>query len=122
MNIFTSSFSRARGLDPDRYFVVSISRFPPRRFKGFCSYDLAPSVKLLNDYKAGLSWFHYCGRYRREVLDRVDVHRVFEFLASMSRGRDIVLCCYEPAFENCHRRLVAGYVKEVWGYSIEEII
>ncbi len=122
MQVFTSSFSRARGLDSSRYFVVSISRFPPRRFQGYRCFDLAPSVFLLRDFKAGLSPFHYAQRFRREVLDRVDVHRVFEFLASMACGRDIVLCCFEPAFEFCHRRLVAGYVQEVWGYSIEELI
>lgn len=122
MNIYTSCFRSAKNLDSSKFFVVSISRFPPKWFQGYRCYDLAPSVFLLRDFKAGLSPFHYAQRFRREVLDRVDVHKVFEFLASMSCGRDIVLCCFEPAFEFCHRRLVASYVKEVWGYSIDELI
>lgn len=121
MQVYTSCFKFAKGLDDSKYFVVSISRFPPRGFRGYKCFEFAPSVRLLKDYKEGLRNDHYAYRYRRDVLEKVDVHRVFEGLARLSRGRDIVLCCFEPAFEFCHRRLLAHYVKEVWGYSIEEM-
>lgn len=121
MQVFTSCFSSARRLDPDRYFVVSIARFPPKWFQGFRCYVLAPSADLLNRYHNGLSQYHYGVRYRRDVLGHIDVHKVFEDLARLACGRDIVLCCFEPAFEFCHRRLLARYVQEVWGYSIEEL-
>lgn len=121
MDVFTSCFKFAKGLDSSKFFVVSISRFPPRGFQGYCCYDLAPSADLLKRFKGGLSQYHYAVRYRRDVLDRVDVHRVFEGLARLACGRDIVLCCFEPAFDFCHRRLLARYVEERWGYSIEEL-
>ncbi len=121
MQVFTSCFKFAKGLNPERYFVVSISRFPPRGFKGCNCFEFAPSVRLLKEYKEGLRNDHYAYRYRRDVLEKIDVHRVFEWLARQACGRDIVLCCFEPAFEFCHRRLLAHYVKEVWGYSIEEL-
>lgn len=121
MDVFTSCFKFAKSLDSSRFFVVSISRFPPRWFQGYCCYDLAPSADLLKRFKGGLSKYHYGVRYRRDVLDRVDVHRVFEGLARLACGRDIVLCCFEPAFDFCHRRLLANYVQERWGYSIEEL-
>ena len=117
MQVFTSCFKFAKGLDESKYFVVSISRFPPRGFKGYKCFEFAPSVRLLKEYKEGLRNDHYAYRYRRDVL----VHRVFEGLARLACGRDIVLCCFEPAFEFCHRRLMALYDKEVWGYSIEEL-
>ena len=121
MDIFTSCFKFAKDLDSSRFFVVSISRFPPRGFQGHCCYDLAPSADLLKRYKGGLSQDLYSVEYRRDVLDRVDVHRVFEGLAHLACGRDIVLCCFEPAFDFCHRRLLADYVQAVWGYSIREL-
>lgn len=121
MQVFTSSFKFAKGLDPDRYFVVSIARFPPKWFAGFRCYEFAPSVRLLKEYKEGLRRDHYSYRYERDVLEKIDVHRVFEDLARFACGRDIVLCCFEPAFEFCHRRILAHYVKRVWGYSIEEL-
>lgn len=121
MEVFTSCFRFAKGLDPERYFVVSISRFPPRGFKGYKCFEFAPSAELLKRFKGGLSQYHYGVRYRRDVLEVIDVHKVFEGLAVKACGRDIVLCCFEPAFDFCHRRLLAQYVKEVWGYSIEEL-
>ena len=121
ISVFTSCFKYARGLDSGRYFVVSISRFPPKWFNGCRCYELAPSAGLLKSFKAGLSQSQYEVRYRRDVLNSVDVHKVFEGLAKMAGGRDIVLCCFEPAFDFCHRRLLARYVQEVWGYSIEEL-
>lgn len=121
MQVYTSCFRFAKGLDDSKFFVVSISRFPPRGFKGYKCYEFAPSAELLKRFKGGLSQYHYGIRYRRDVLERIDVHKVFEGLARMACGRDIVLCCFEPAFDFCHRRLLARYVKEVWGYSIEEL-
>ena len=122
MDIFTSSFSVSRGLDPSKYLVVSISRFPPKWFRGVMCFEFAPSSQLLFDYKDGMPECLYSYRYRSEVLERGDVHKVFEHLAVLSQGRDIVLCCFESAEKFCHRHLLAGYVKEVWGYSINELV
>lgn len=122
MNIFTSSFSLSRGLDSSRYLVVSISRFPPKWYHGVRCFEFAPSMSLLSDYHHGLSKDAYVRRYRSEVLDSVNVHGVFERLAALSHGRDIVLCCFEPAGRFCHRHLLADYVKGVWGYSIDELV
>lgn len=121
MQVFTSCFKFAKSLDESKFFVVSISRFPPRGFKGYRCFEFAPSVRLLKEYKEGLRNDHYAYRYERDVLKKIDVHRVFEGLARMACGRDIVLCCFEPALQFCHRRVLAHYVERVWGYSIEEL-
>ena len=121
MQVYTSCFKFAKGLDDSQFFVVSISRFPPRGFKGYKCYDFAPSAALLKSFRNGLSKSDYSVKYRRDVLEAIDVHKVFEGLAVKACGRDIVLCCFEPAFNFCHRRLLASYVQEVWGYSIEEL-
>lgn len=121
MNVFTSCFKFAKGLDSSRFFVVSISRFPPRWFRGCRCYEFAPSASLLKRFKGGLSQCQYDVEYRRDVLESVDVHRVFEGLARLACGRDIVLCCFEPAGDFCHRRLLARYVQERWGYPIKEL-
>lgn len=121
MQVFTSCFKFAKSLDESKFFVVSISRFPPRGFQGYKCFEFAPSVRLLKEYKEGLRNDHYAYRYERDVLKKIDVHRVFEGLARMACGRDIVLCCFEPALQFCHRRVLAHYVERVWGYSIEEL-
>jgi uncharacterized protein YeaO (DUF488 family) len=122
INIYTSCFKSAKRLDSSKYFVVSISRFPPQGFPGYKCFEFAPSADLLKRFKGGLSKYHYAIRYRKDVLEKINVHQVFEGLAKLACGRDIVLCCFEPAFDFCHRRLLAMYVKELFGYSIEELI
>lgn len=122
INIYISCYKSAKRLDASRYFVVSISRFPPKWFSGYKCFEFAPSAALLKRFKNGLSKYHYAVRYRKDVLEKMDVHKVFEGLARLACGRDIVLCSFEPAFDFCHRRLLAQYVKELYGYSIEELI
>lgn len=121
MNIFTSSFSVARGLDSSRYCVVSIARFVPRGFKGVRCLAFAPSKELLSDYKEGLSESSYKSRYLKELGCASHVHEVFESLVPFCKGRDLVLCCYESADKFCHRHLLADFVKSRWGYVIEEL-
>lgn len=121
MNIFTSSFSVARGLDPSRYCVVSIARFVPRGFKGVNCLAFAPSKELLLQYKAGLPVSSYSSRYLKELGSASHVHEVFESLRYFCKGRDMVLCCYESAGKFCHRRLLADYVQIHWGYVIKEL-
>lgn len=121
MNIFTSYFKRAQSLDPEQYLVVSISRFPPRSFRGVRCYEFAPSANLLMHYKRGISWDNYCRRFKEEVLGHVNVREVFSSLAKITKGRDIVLCCFESDPLHCHRRLICDYVLEHYGYRIVEI-
>ena len=121
MQVFTSCFKFAKSLDESKYFVVSISRYSPRGFKGYKCKEFAPPAYLLRWFKNGLSRYHYSVRYRHVVLESINVHKVFENLAVQAGGRDIVLCCFEPTYEFCHRRLLAQYVQEVWGYSIKEL-
>ena len=120
MNIYTSSFSIARKLDESKFFVVSIARFSPRWHTGYTCFEFAPSATLLKQYKEDLRNDHYTNRYIKQVLEPINVYAVFQHLAKMAGTRDIVLCCYEPPFEFCHRRILARYVKEHFGYQIEE--
>lgn len=121
MEIFTSCFSFAKSLDASKFFVVSISRFPPRWFKGYKCKEFAPSASLLRRYRQGLSKEAYTSEFMSSVMESQDVHKVFEGLAVLACRRDIVLCCFEGEDEFCHRQLVASYVKSRWGYSIKEL-
>lgn len=121
MNVFTSCFSRAAALDKSRYLVVSISRFPPRGWRGLRLDCLAPSALLLKAYHHGLSWDAYVQRYQHEVLSRVDVRAALRLVAMSSMGRDIVLCCFEGSPVHCHRSLVAKHILDNYGYRVLDI-
>ena len=121
VNVFTSNFRKAAALDSSKYLIVSISRFNPRGFHGVWLKELAPSSKLLSDYKKGLSWSDYVQRYQSECCARDYIKDVLSSLTFITKGRDIVLCCYESADKNCHRFIVADYIKRIYGYDVREL-
>jgi len=68
--------------------------------------ELAPSKKLLKDYKDKLvSWDEYVEIYKQLLIER-DVLKNISF----EELDNIVLLCSEPTAEQCHRRLMAEYL------------
>ena len=68
--------------------------------------ELAPSKKLLKDYKDKLvSWDEYVEIYKQLLIER-DVLKDISF----EELDNIVLLCSEPTAEQCHRRLMAEYL------------
>lgn len=120
MNIYTSNFASAKRFDPARYCLVSISRFSPQGWDGLAAPAFAPSASLLQSYKQGeCSEAAYRMRYCL-MLDSINVRNVFAFIARYAKGRDIVLLCYEKAGAFCHRRILAQWVLDNYGYDIKE--
>lgn len=121
VNVFTSNFRKAKALDSSKYLVVAVSRFKPSRFDGVWLKELAPSAKLLSDYKKGLSWSDYVLRYQSECCAPDFIRDALLALCFITKGRDIVLCCYESADKNCHRFIIAEHIKSVYGYEVREL-
>jgi len=71
---------------------------------------LAPSGEILDAYKANRDW----GRYERDFVELLRARRLDEAL-SPPQFQDACLLCSEPTPEKCHRRLVAEYLREIWG-------
>lgn len=121
MNIFTSNFAKVKSLDDSKFLVVAISRYVPRDYSGVRELRFAPSRKLLSSYKKGMSSELYTQLFFNELRNKDSVYSVFKDLARLSKGRDIVLCCYEKAGDFCHRRLIADFVLSNWNYDIKEL-
>ena len=120
MDIFTSNFASAHRFDPSRYCLVSISRFSPKGWVGYHVPALAPSACLLREFKSGaINEAGYTVRYL-QYLDGIGVRSDFQVMAKWAHGRDIVLLCYEKAGAFCHRRLLAQWVLDNYGYDIKE--
>lgn len=121
VNVFTSNFRKAKALDSSKYLIVSISRYKPRGFNGVWLRELAPSAKLLSDFKQGLSWPDYVLRYQSECCVPDFIKDALLSLCFITKGRDIVLCCYESSDKNCHRFIIAEHIKSVYGYEVREL-
>ena len=71
---------------------------------------LAPTKKLLNDYKKGLiGWQQYEEQFKRIITQRQIERHLIPQDMDMS-----CLLCSEAEADNCHRRLVAEYLTEHW--------
>lgn len=82
--------------------------------------ELAPTQEMLDAYKkhraADWTW------YEREFLDLMRKRRV-ESILSQEMLDDGCLLCSEDKPENCHRRLVAEYLKQAWSdVEIQHIV
>jgi hypothetical protein len=96
--------------------AVSIARWPPRWWAGRRRYILlAPSIDLLNRFRAGLSWPAYVKEYQRDVLGKLDPAKVLDDL-----GEDVILLCWEKPGEDCHRRLVAEWFEKHLSVKVPE--
>ena len=110
----TSYFAnRNAAADPN---AISIARWSPRWWKGRRYIALAPSTGLLRLFRAGLPWDEFVKEFQRDVLDKLDPAKVFADL-----GPDAILLCWEKPGENCHRRLVAKWLKQSLDINVPEL-
>lgn len=121
INIYTTNYAKASRLSDKHYLKVSISYFRPREHKGMHIQSLAPSQKLLEDYKNGLTPEEYEPRYREQISKLNDIHALFEIMAKQAKGRDILLLCYEKKNAFCHRHILSDIIFERYGYRIAEL-
>lgn len=92
---------------------VSIAKWPPRFWKGARANRLAPS-----DPKAE----NWTERYRQDLEERFpDAESLREYLAGIeSQTPEPILCCFESDPEQCHRRVLASYIKELLDIDVPE--
>jgi len=114
-----TSYFAAPGIAADPR-AVSIARYPPRWWgKRRRCIDLAPSVGLLREAKAGLPWHLYVKEYRREVLARLTPSDIF------TNYHAAILLCWEAPEPSihfyCHRRLVASWIETALGVHVPEV-
>ncbi len=72
--------------------------------------ELAPTKDILDAYKKkDIDWSEYETRFRQLLIER----RVEDVVTPQLVERACFLCS-EPKPDNCHRRLVAEYLRECW--------
>lgn len=86
----------------------------------FCEYihmvEYAPTKEILDDYKKGkIDW----AGYKESFLQLIGRRHIEEtFVKNFSKYDRVLLLCSEPTPENCHRRLVAEYLKDKTGCEL----
>ena len=117
MKIYTSYFSNSKRLAEAGVKQIGIALYPPKWFKGVSLKCVAPTASILYGSKGQED---YTRRYQNEVLSNINPKYFLETVESYSGGRDVALCCFEKPGDFCHRHLLAEWLRQVAGISIEE--
>ena len=96
---------------------IAISLWKPHWFMGQHFVGLAPSEKMLIDYKNGkLSENDYEEKYMNYIVNKFDPKELYFWL-----GEESTLLCWEKSGKFCHRHLLARWLMKECNVIIEEI-
>lgn len=92
---------------------VSIAKWPPRFWQGPRAAKLAPSDPKADDW---------AGAYRRDLEERFPTPSSLRlYLQEIERETpEPVLCCFEADENQCHRRVLAAFIKEQLNWDVPE--
>jgi uncharacterized phage-like protein YoqJ len=116
--IYTSYFAKLKNI-PDEMIPISIAGKAPTGYIGLAYTALAPKISFFREWKKNQDNNYYIEHFNQEVLELLNPHKVVSDLYKMSKGKDIVLSCYEKVGDFCHRNLVAEWLRSA-GYEVVE--
>lgn len=119
MNLYTSYFAKTARL-PQNIIPISISLWPPKNWTGKTLPKLAPTREILTAYKQDADWAAYTQRYNTQILAKYRPEQIVQEIIALSDGRDAALICFEKDPIQCHRTLVAQWLRTA-GYQINEL-
>ncbi len=107
--IFTSYFRSKAPQDRK----VSIAKWPGRFWTGPRANLFAPSDPKALDWK---------GSYMRDLETRFPTaEKLQEYLSNVeAEVKDPILCCFEDDASQCHRHILAAFIKEQLGIDVSE--
>lgn len=114
---------------PEKAIKYLIVRIPPKHFNFSQNPNvkhmpqLSPSQNLLYSYKKGkISFSQFKEKFRYEIENRYDMKKAIEKLVEdLNHGKNICLICYEENSNECHRKIIADFVKDKYGIDYIDI-
>lgn len=120
MKIYISYFAKIKNI-PDDIIPIAICVKSPDWYKGKQFKTLAPTYDILMQYKQFGDTELYTQRFYSEVLNKLNALEIYEHLETLSKGKDVVLICYEKSSDFCHRHLVADWLSKELNINVEEL-
>lgn len=111
MQIYTSNFESMDRIIAEDKVPVAICLNCPIDYDGLWISELAPTQEMLSEYHETWDEKAYTEKYRK-ILSKLDAGAVYDKLQKYGAGKDVVMLCYEPAGEFCHRHLVGRWMEE----------
>lgn len=122
MTIFTTYFAKLK--KHSDILPVAICTKPPKGFNGPVLSELAPTFDILTQYKESGDEDRYIARFNDEILGLISpqaVYSLIEDIAKVNSADKVALVCYEKPEDFCHRHLVAAWLNNALGLTIEEV-
>ncbi len=110
--IYTSYFGNYRNF-PANSIAVSITRFPPKNWKGLELKSVAPTADKLmklknNEIDETVFGWQYLAQLNKDENLRPRVQALLRHLDETYGN--VILCCYETTNDFCHRHLLADWL------------
>lgn len=108
MAIYTCFFGNYRNFPEDSY-IIGVARHSPQDIEDWV--NLAPSVKLLQQYKnKEIDEFIFKIKYLNELYI-LNKKEYIDYLRDLEKKyKNIILCCYEKKEDFCHRHILAEWL------------
>ena len=123
MKIFTTYFAKLKKIDPE-ILPIAICAKVPDWFDGPVLSELAPTKSILYQFKETGDEGLYIERFNDEVLSLISPESVYNLIVSIAEANSVdqvALVCYEKSDTFCHRHLVADWLNQALGLTIEEL-
>lgn len=109
MNIYDDYFGNWKNWPKDA-IPISICRFPPSGYKGLKYKDVAPEEWLLEAMKTGNASKEFYTKVYLKQLEQIGKEKILDDLSKLSKGKDVILLCYEAPGDFCHRHLLKSFL------------
>lgn len=129
--MYTGYFARLNVYKKAGLTPVSVCLKAPDYYDGLEYKKLAPTWKILNEYKGGVykgDKLHYTDEYVKQVIYTLYLPDVISDLEKLTNSNHdkIILLCWEKSDDFCHRNIIGCWMNanhfnckeyEVWGHK-----
>ena len=122
--VYTSYYARAKSLSPERWEFVQISNSLPKwwEYPVTLLSSFVPPWYIVELFKQHLDANMFVMEYNLWLKKNEEqVKRDIETLKKLAEKKNVVLLCYEPPHEFCHRSHAAKVIEELTGIEINEL-
>lgn len=128
--LYTSYLANINKLPKDSIKLI-VTRYPPKDLnvlkynKLHLVRELSPEGDLLNNYnktnKTNEDWKEFVLKFNNQLSNDLNMQlNIQKIIRGLQKNIDIILICYEKNYNQCHRKLIAEYIKNNYGYDWKE--